>query len=124
LEVAAMTGLDNAVLGFQQAIDSPRRHRLWRWLVRQRMAGVHDALAAVRAKDGEAWLAAKEESLQRERSALVTRLSVLGQRVNDQPDIDALDEDLHRFLTDLLRYRQRLHDLVYDSVSLELGGSE
>jgi hypothetical protein len=32
--------------------------------------------------------------------------------------------DLVRLVSALERYRQRLNDLVYDSVSLELGGSE
>ena len=32
--------------------------------------------------------------------------------------------EVQRLLTDLEHHVQRLHDLVYDSVSLELGGSE
>ena len=32
--------------------------------------------------------------------------------------------DLRRLVSDLERHRQRLNDLVYDSVTLELGGSE
>ena len=31
-----MTGLEHAILGLRQAIDSPRRHHVWRWLVRHR----------------------------------------------------------------------------------------
>ncbi|MGH3509250.1 MAG: hypothetical protein ACRDPI_03360 [Nocardioidaceae bacterium] len=119
-----MSGLDHAVLGFQQAIDSPRRHRLWRWLVRQRMAGVKDALAKVRTRGNDAWLASRERSLLRERSVLLERLTELGPRVLETPAIEDLDIELHRLLGDLQRYQQRTHDLVYDTVSLELGGSE
>jgi hypothetical protein len=32
--------------------------------------------------------------------------------------------DVRRLLVDLEHYQQRRHDLVYDSVALELGGSE
>lgn len=119
-----MTGLEHALIGLQQALDAPRRHHVWRWLVRHRMAGVRDALAAEHARGGDAWLAARESSLLRERDALQRRLSKLGPRVLDTPDIEEVRGALHRLLSDLERHRQRLNDLVYDSVSLELGGSE
>ena len=96
-----MTGLEHAILGLRQALDAPRRHHVWRWLVRHRMAAVKDALAAEGMRDDDAWLAARELTLQRERTSLLRRL-----------------------VSDLERHRQRLNDLVYDSVTLELGGSE
>ena len=75
-----MTGLEHAILGLQQALDAPRRHHVWRWLVRHRMAGVKDALAAEGMRDDDAWLAARELNLQRERTSLLRRLSELGPR--------------------------------------------
>ena len=119
-----MTGLEHAVLGLQQALDAPRRHRVWRWLVRHRMAGVKDALAAEGMRDDDAWLAARELNLQRERTSLLRRLSELGPRVLEEPDVECVRSDLQRLVSDLERHRQRLNDLVYDSVTLELGGSE
>jgi hypothetical protein len=119
-----MTGLEHAIIGLQQALDAPRRHHVWRWLVRHRMAGVRDALTAERGRGGDAWLAARELSLGRERAALVDRLAVLGPQVLEVPDVETVRAELRRLVGDLERHRQHLNDLVYDSVSLELGGSE
>jgi hypothetical protein len=118
-----MTDLELAILGLQHALETPRRHA-WRRLVRNRLAGVRDALSGDSSMDSDAWLAAREMSLRRDRNILLGRLAVLGPRVLDAPDADAVRADLERFTQDLERYRQRLNDLVYDSVSLELGGSE
>jgi hypothetical protein len=119
-----MTGLEHALLGLQQALDAPRRHHVWRWLVRHRMAGVRDALTREPVREGDAWLAARELALVRERSTLLRRLAELGPRVSDSPDVETVRGELRRLLVDVEHHRQRLNDLVYDSVSLELGGSE
>ena len=120
-----MTGLEHAILGLRQALDSPRRHHVWRWLVRHRMAGVRDALAVEGSRGGDAWLAAREQTLHRERTALLRRLAALGPtgpggtRRRGRARASCM-----RLVADLERHRQRLNDLVYDSVTLELGGSE
>ena len=119
-----MTGLEHAVLGLRQALDAPRRGRTWRWLVRHRMAAVVEALGVGAARGGDAWLAARESSLARERAALADRLRRLGPRVSEEADFEPVREELLRLVVDLEHHRQHLHDLVYDSVSLELGGSE
>jgi hypothetical protein len=120
-----MTSLEIAILGLRQALDSPRRHHLWRRLVRHRMDGVKRALMSDdRFRGGDAWLAARELSLHRDRMDLLRRISALDKQVAEAPDIDTVRGELHRLVGDLERHRQRLNDLVYDSVSLELGGSE
>lgn len=119
-----MTGLENAIHGLQQALDTPRRQHMWRWLVRHRMAAVKDALAPVGSRGGDAWLASRELTLHRERDALLRRLTELGPAVLEAPDVEAVRTELSKVVNSLERYRQRLNDLVYDSVSLELGGSE
>jgi hypothetical protein len=119
-----MTGLEHAILGLQQALDAPRRHQVWRHLVRNRMAGVTEALARELPREGDEWLASRELTLSRERDALVRRLTALGPLVLLTPDVETVRVDLHRLLVDVEHHRQRLNDLVYDSVSLELGGSE
>ena len=119
-----MTGLEHAVLGLRQALDAPRRHQVWRWLVRHRMAGVRDALTADRSRGGDVWLAARELSLHRERTGLLRRLAELGPQVLEAPDVETIRAELLRLVADIERHRQHLNDLVYDSVSLELGGSE
>ncbi|HET6699912.1 MAG TPA: hypothetical protein VFG88_12545 [Nocardioidaceae bacterium] len=119
-----MTGLERAIIGLRQALDSPRRHHMWRWLVRHRMAGVKEALALEQARESEAWLAARQLTLARERDALVRRLAALGPVVLEAPDVEPVRRDLLRLVHDLERHRQRLNDLAYDTVALELGGSE
>jgi hypothetical protein len=88
------------------------------------MAAVKDALTAETARDGDAWLAAREGALVRERATLLRRLAALGPEVLDAPDVESVRRDLGRLVVDLEHHRQRLNDLVYDSVALELGGSE
>jgi len=120
-----MTGLESAIQGLKQALDTPRRHHMWRWLVRHRMSAVKDALSPEGgARDGDAWLAGRELTLHRERNALLQRLTELGPAVLESPDVEAVRAELSKLVAALERYRQRLNDLVYDSVSLELGGSE
>lgn len=119
-----MTGLERAVLGLDQALDAPRRHHMWRWLVRHRMAAVKDALTVEPATAPEAWLVAREAGLERERRALLARLGSLGPLVLDAADVEPTRRELKRLVADLERHRQRLNDLVYDTVALDLGGSE
>jgi hypothetical protein len=107
------TEMATAMQGLQQALEAPRRPGVplgnWRWGVRQRMGAVRDALVAETGLDTEGWLG---------------RLSRLGPRVLENPDVDEVRSDLHRLLVDVSHHVQRLHDLAYDEVELELGGSE
>lgn len=121
-------GMTSATEGLAQALEASRRPGVslgtWRWSVRQRMAGVRDALLAEPGHGGEGWLAAREVGLIRERDALLARLSELGPRVLEDPDVDGVSSELHRLLVDVSHHVQRRHDLAYDEVGLELGGSE
>ena len=119
-----MSSLDQAIQGLRQAVDAPRRHHMWRWLVRNRISTVKEALRTDRTHGGDAWLAAREMSLQRERSELLQQLTQVGPVVLHHHDIEHVHAEMCRIVTRLERYRQRVHDLVYDAVSLELGGSE
>jgi hypothetical protein len=119
-----MTGLESAINGLHQAIQGSRRQHAWRWLVRHRMAAVRDALVSESSRGGDAWLAAREQTLHRERDGLVRRIADLGPQVLESTDLDQVCAELTRLVGALERYRQRLNDLVYDSVSLEIGGSE
>lgn len=119
-----MSSLDQAIEGLRQAVNGPRRHHMWRWLVRNRVSTVKEELRAARSHGGEAWLAARELSLQRERTELLRELTLIGPSVLHHPDVEQVHVELGRLVTRLEHYRQRVHDLVYDAVSLELGGSE
>lgn len=119
-----MTGLEHAIAGLRQALDSPRRHPRWRWLVRNGIAGVKEALAHEHPRPGDSWLAPRELMLLRERDGLLRRLTALGRQVLESSEADPVRRQLGRLLGDLEHHRQRLNDLAYDTVALELGGSE
>ena len=119
-----MTGLEHAISGLEQALNAPRRHHMWRWLVRHRIAAVKEALHREHTRGGDAWLAPRQATLLRERDLLLQRLGVLGPQVLDAPDVEPVRAAFLRLLVDLEHHHQRVNDLVYDTVSLELGGSE
>lgn len=119
-----MAGLDHAIVGLEQALDRPRRHQMWRWLVRHRVARVHEALIGEPALATDAWLTPRQTALTRERDVLLRKLQWLGAEVADSPDVEPVHGELRRLLGELERHRQKLNDLVYDGVALELGGSE
>lgn len=119
-----MTNLDHALVGLEQALDRPRRHQMWRWLVRHRVGAVLEALAGEKFRSADAWLECRQSTLVRERDALSLKLDHLAGQILDVTDVEPVCAELHRMLTELGRHRQRLNDLVYDTVALELGGSE
>lgn len=93
----------------------------WRWQLRQRVVALRDALASDGADDP--WSAARSGAVMRERNRLLTRLAQVGPQVLDT-DLDALRTDLRRLVVDVHHHVQRRHDLAYDDVAQELGGSE
>jgi len=121
---SAPHGLAPALLGLEQALDASPDAGSWRWTVRQRMAAVRDALLADVDGTDDGWLVARSGGILRDRDVLLTRLSVLGRDVLESPGVERVRTDLRRLATDLGHYVQRLHDLAYDAVELELGGSE
>ena len=121
-------GLPVALQALDQSLDAPRRPGIplgnWRWLVRQRMGDVRDALVGEAAGSDDGWLAARGGSAFRERNALLSRLSILSPLILESPDVEATRLELKRLVVDIQRHAQRVNDLVYDEVNLELGGSE
>ncbi len=96
----------------------------WRWTVRRRLVPVRDRLVAEPLHRRDAWLSARAACVVRERDALLARLHHLSHEVLVASDVEAVAAQLSRFLVDLEHHRQRLHDLAYDDVELEIGGSE
>ena len=119
-----MTSLEHALTALQQALDASRRHSVWRWVVRQRITALEDALSGELSRDSGSGLAAREQSLERERAVLLRRLAELGAQVLDAPDVEQVRSGLCRLVCDVDRHRQRVNNLAYDAVSMELGGSE
>ena len=123
-----MSGTSSALLRLTTALDAPPQDRVrlgtWRWAVRQHMTGVRDALVSEGNQATDGWLAARTGAALRERNALLTRMSTLGPAVLESPDVGPVTEELKRLATDIAHHCQKLHDLAYDEVEIELGGSE
>lgn len=126
--------LTSALRGLTAANELPGREGpvlgSWRWTMRQRMAAVRDALleetppAQPDAEASDGWLAARGGSAFRERNALLMRLGTLGTRVLEDPDVGAVRAEVARLVADVAHHVQRVNDLAYDAVEMELGGSE
>ncbi|HEY0948990.1 hypothetical protein [Nocardioides sp.] len=122
------TGMSSALQGLRRALESLNEPGVsegsWRWAVRQQMARVRDTLLEEAQYADEGWLIARTGSVLRERTALLGRLSALGPAVLESLDVEPVRAELDRLVVDIGRHAQRLHDLAYDEVELELGGSE
>lgn len=96
----------------------------WRWQVRRLLGELRDALGSEGDPATDGWLVARSGAILRERDLLLERLGRLGPVVLESPDVAGVCQELRRLATDIGHYCQRLHDLAYDEVELELGGSE
>jgi hypothetical protein len=121
--VVLMT-LESAISELQETLSSARTAPNWRWLVRQRLSAVRQALGDEDFQAWDGWLAARTGAADRERRQLLARISAVGAGVLDRLDADRVAGEVRRLLADVEHYRQRVHDLIYDSVALEIGGSE
>jgi hypothetical protein len=119
-----MAPLETAVTDLRQILSADSTAPEWRWNVRRGLSEVKDALSGPQARQADAWLAARAQSSNRVRHQLHARAAALAIGVLDKLDTDSIVTELRRLVSDLDHHVQRLHDLVYDSVSLELGGSE
>jgi len=118
-------GMVEALHGLEQAIVPPRPGvplGNWRWSVRQRLTGVREALVGENTSSDDGWLAARGGQAFRERGALISRLSLLSDSALTAPDPEELRHDLRRLIGDIGRHVQRLNDLAYDDVEMEVGG--
>ena len=123
-----MTATVSPLHDLLRALEQPRHPGAalgtWRWQVRKRMAPVRDLLLREPYGESDGWLAARDVRSARERDLLLARLHRLGREVLESEDVGAVRERVRRLLTDIEHHRQRLHDLAYDRVELEIGGSE
>ena len=125
---ATDAALSSAVRALDRTLDAPHDTGValdrWRRLAQRHLADLRAALSAEADPSDDVWLAARSGGLQRERDALVARAAGLVGAVLGTPDVERLRSDLRRFLGDVGHHLQRRHDLAYDAVEIELGGSE
>lgn len=119
-----MAALETAIADLRQMLHADPEAPEWRWQVRGRLSEVREALSAAQVRHWDGWLNARARTTSRDRHQLLARVSALGAVVLDRMDADGVAQEVTRLAQDLEHYLQRVHDLVYDSVSLELGGSE
>jgi hypothetical protein len=96
----------------------------WRWSVRRQLVPVRDRLLRDHPDRREAWISARAARALSERDELLCRLNALAAQVLVTADVDDLADRLSRLLVDIAHHTQRVHDLAYDDVELEIGGSE
>jgi hypothetical protein len=120
-----MQRLETALESLEQALLSPPRlQQSWRHIVRQRAVQVAEALTAESAVAVDSWLSARAGHLERERNALLTRLTVLRTLLAEASDIEPVRDSMRRLLLDVRHHHQRVNDLAYDALALDVGGSE
>jgi hypothetical protein len=133
--VVAVQRLEKAIAGLEQAvIAAPAAgaplvgladaQQAWRYAVREQLLDVADALAEESAGADDGWLSAREDLLRRDRKRMLTRLSLLAPAIAQAHDVDSVRDNVSRFVRELQRHLQRMHDLLYDAVGMEVGGSE
>lgn len=96
---------------------------IWRWSVLESMMTARGLLVDESAMPDD-WLADRRSTAMRERNALLDRMSALRLRVIADRDVDQVAHELRRLVVDVRHHLQRVHDLAYDTVSEEVGGSE
>jgi len=122
-----LSATQDALRSLNQALDAPRVHGAlgpWRHSVSERMTNVLDCLAREATVADDGWLADRARMVQRERRALLGRLTAIAARLEALPDVDMVRMELKRLLVDVSHHVQKLHDLAYDDVEMEIGGSE
>jgi hypothetical protein len=118
--MAATTG---SFLGLLRPDEVSPRTDAWRWTLRRRLVPVRDQLLHEHLDRRNAWLSARAACVRRERDGLLARLDRLSTQILVTDDTEDVAVQLRRLLVDIEHHHQRLRDLAYDDVEIEIGGS-
>jgi hypothetical protein len=117
--------LEEAVDGLEAALTRPpAAQQTWCHLVRQRLGHVSAELTAESAVATDEWFSARAGHLERERNRLLSRLTLLAATVSDGADLESVRQSLIRLVHDIQHHHERVNDLQYDALALDMGGSE
>jgi hypothetical protein len=124
-EVIGVHRLEQAVDELAGALTGPTgMSQSWLHLVRQRVGRVVEELTSEQTQVGESWLSPRSSHLHRERTRLLIRLNALLAMAEEESDTEPVRRNLLRLVTDLHHHHQRVNDLFYDAVAMDVGGSE
>lgn len=112
----------DSIQELKRLLAADRNHPHWSWQLRQQLFGLREELASDRVRSFDGWLTAKATSTDRTRRQIMARISVV--LAKDFPDVETAHMIGTRMLHDLEHFQQRVSDLTYDSVAMEIGGSE
>jgi hypothetical protein len=118
-----MVTLEAAIKDLRAVLHTDVTAQEWRWRARRRLSAVRDALAET-PSDPEGWLSPRAGATDRERRQLRSRVAALAAGLLDRLDTEAVVVEVARLQRDLEHHLQRCHDLAYDAVGMEIGGSE
>jgi len=124
--MTATIAMHSALQELNQALDAPRVPGAlgpWRKAVSDRSAFVRDCLNREGPVASEGWLADRSKLMARERHSLLDRVLTVSARM-EQSEVDLIRMEIKRLMVDINHHVQRLHDLAYDDVEMEVGGSE
>ena len=113
--------LEQAIIDLESAVESSATAAATETTIRERLQRVR-AMMAEPLKSRDGWLVARAEHADRDRCALLERISSMTKRISESALTSGTLTELRRLAHDLTRYQQRVHDLDYDAVELELGG--
>lgn len=119
-----MPRLEHAVDDLERALASLPRQGGWGARIRRLTSDLASALAAEHATVGDPWLSARTGHLERERRTLLARLAAATGPDLESGDPEVVRTELLRLAHDVSHHLQRVHDLYYDAVALDVGGSE
>ena len=119
-----MRDLEQAVERLEQVLSASTAHGPWPQRVRHQLSGLEEVLATSAQHHGDPATEARAGHLDRERSELRHRAHRLAGLLEAPVEVEPLRSQLFRLATDLSHHAQRVNDLAYDRVSMEVGGSE
>lgn len=109
---APASSLPRTLAALDQALDAPRRAGIplgnWRWVVRQRLVALREALTQESGTSDDGWLAARGGAAFRERNELLGRAGALGVDVLETPDVERTRTDLKRLVADVASHLERV----------------
>lgn len=96
---------------------------IWRSVVLKRLTEIREILLQGSSAETD-WLQPRRTTMARQRASLLDRVDAERHRVRTLADVESVSHDVRRLVTDVRHHLQRVHDVAWDEVEAEVGGSE